>query len=218
ERIGMSGAARPDAAGRTSCQDFAASVPATKGLIAAPWTPASHLLCCRERPPACGPAVPGGFHVKIEGGTQAAPRGTDLAQCDAAGVKGGNRILSHGAPPRRLMPNGCLGSPAIVLPLALTEASSWMSVLRGAPWLRFVWSCRERPDPAGRRRVKRSVYLHPKGARGQQHAEEAASGPASRADRRSRVRPRMGKAGLLEPQSQWVRSATSGKDAHTRLP
>jgi hypothetical protein len=26
---------------RTSCQDFAASVPATRGLIAAPWTPAS---------------------------------------------------------------------------------------------------------------------------------------------------------------------------------
>jgi hypothetical protein len=25
----------------TSCQDFAASVPATRGLIAAPWTPAS---------------------------------------------------------------------------------------------------------------------------------------------------------------------------------
>ena len=42
-----------------------------------------------------------------------------------------------------------------------------------APWLRFVWSCRESPDPAGRRRVKRSVYLHPKGARGQQHADEA---------------------------------------------
>src|SRR5262249_40163187 len=30
----------------------------------------------------------------------------------------------------------------------------------GEPWLRFVWSCRERPDPAGRRRVQRSVYLH----------------------------------------------------------
>ena len=42
-----------------------------------------------------------------------------------------------------------------------------------APWQRFVWSCRESPDPAGRRRVKRSVYLRPKGARGQQHADEA---------------------------------------------
>src|SRR5262249_37806335 len=42
-----------------------------------------------------------------------------------------------------------------------------------APWRRFVWSCRESPDPAGRKRVKRSVYLHPKGARGQQHAVEA---------------------------------------------
>jgi hypothetical protein len=55
------------------------------------------------------------IHVKTEGGTQVAPRGTDMAQCDAAGVSGGNRILSHGAPLRRLMPNGCLGSPAIVL-------------------------------------------------------------------------------------------------------
>src|SRR5262249_32594826 len=54
---------------------------------------------------------------------------------------------------------------------ATTEGG--VSVLRGAPWLRFVWSCGERPDPAGRRRVKRSVYLHPKGARGQQHADEA---------------------------------------------
>ena len=37
-------------------------------------------------------------------------------------------------------------------------------------------------------------------------------------DRRSRVRPRMGKAGLLELQSQWVRSITAGKDADTRIP
>ena len=28
----------------------------------------------------------------------------------------------------------------------------------------------------------------------------------------------MGKAGLLELQFQWVRSATSGKDAETRIP
>ena len=39
-----------------------------------------------------------------------------------------------------------------------------------------------------------------------------------RVDRRSRVRPRMGKAGLLELQSQWVRSDTAGKDAETRIP
>src|SRR5262249_53578454 len=55
------------------------------------------------------------FHVKIESGTEVASRSTDMAQCDAAGVNGSNRILSHGAPPGRLMPNGCLGSPAIVL-------------------------------------------------------------------------------------------------------
>jgi hypothetical protein len=28
----------------------------------------------------------------------------------------------------------------------------------GAPWQRFFWPCRECPDPAGRRRVKRSAY------------------------------------------------------------
>src|SRR5262249_52604207 len=42
-----------------------------------------------------------------------------------------------------------------------------------APWLRFVWSCRESPDPAGRKPVKRFCYLRTKGARGQQHAVEA---------------------------------------------
>jgi hypothetical protein len=41
---------------------------------------------------------------------------SDMAQSDAAGVNGGNRILSHGAPPGRVMPNGCLGSPVFVLP------------------------------------------------------------------------------------------------------
>src|SRR5262245_42019998 len=38
-----------------------------------------------------------------------------MAQCDAAGVNGSNRILFHGAPPVRMMPNGCLGSPVLVL-------------------------------------------------------------------------------------------------------
>ena len=37
-------------------------------------------------------------------------------------------------------------------------------------------------------------------------------------DRRSRVRPRMGKAGLLELQFQWVCTDTAGKDADTRIP
>src|SRR5262249_50656354 len=57
----------------------------------------------------------GRFDVKIESGTQVASRGTDMAQCDAAGVNGSNRILFHGAPLLRMMPNGCLGSPVIVL-------------------------------------------------------------------------------------------------------
>jgi hypothetical protein len=38
-----------------------------------------------------------------------------MAHSDAAGVNGSNRILFHGAPPMRMMPNGCLGSPVIVL-------------------------------------------------------------------------------------------------------
>jgi hypothetical protein len=38
-----------------------------------------------------------------------------MAQRDAAGVNGSNRIIFHGAPPLRMMPNGCLGSPELVL-------------------------------------------------------------------------------------------------------
>src|SRR5262245_51705131 len=38
-----------------------------------------------------------------------------MAQGDAAGVNGSNRILFHGAPRLRMMPNGCLGSPVLVL-------------------------------------------------------------------------------------------------------
>src|SRR5262249_20923725 len=52
--------------------------------------------------------------------------GSDRAQCDAAGVNGSSRIRFHGAPPGRVMPNGCLGSPVLVLPPALTKVSSWM--------------------------------------------------------------------------------------------
>src|SRR5438874_10105824 len=41
--------------------------------------------------------------------------GSDMTHCDAAGVNGSNRILSHGAPQPRMMPNGCLGSPVLGL-------------------------------------------------------------------------------------------------------
>jgi hypothetical protein len=44
--------------------------------------------------------------------------GTDMVQCDAAGVNGSSRIRSHSAPLWRMMPNGCLGSPGLVLPRA----------------------------------------------------------------------------------------------------
>src|SRR6516225_9830190 len=40
---------------------------------------------------------------------------SDMAQSDAAGVNGSNRILSHGTPQAWVMPNGCLGSPGFVL-------------------------------------------------------------------------------------------------------
>ena len=38
-----------------------------------------------------------------------------MAHYDAAGVNGSNRILFHGTPHLRMMPNGCLGSPVLVL-------------------------------------------------------------------------------------------------------
>jgi hypothetical protein len=34
---------------RTSCQDFAASMPATRGLIAAPWTPLASLCSAKKK-------------------------------------------------------------------------------------------------------------------------------------------------------------------------
>jgi hypothetical protein len=42
--------------------------------------------------------------------------GSDMAPRDAAGVGGGDRILIHGAPLPGVMPNGCLGGLAPVLP------------------------------------------------------------------------------------------------------
>jgi hypothetical protein len=42
--------------------------------------------------------------------------GSDMAQRDAAGVNGSDRKTSHGASHPRVMPNGCLGSPELVLP------------------------------------------------------------------------------------------------------
>src|SRR5947209_3743015 len=50
--------------------------------------------------------------------------GADMAQRDAAGVNGSSRIRFHGAPPGRVMPNGCLGSPVLVLPPALKSRRS----------------------------------------------------------------------------------------------
>jgi hypothetical protein len=40
------------------------------------------------------------FHVKIEGGASGCIPRSDMAQCDAVGVNGSNRIISHGAPHR----------------------------------------------------------------------------------------------------------------------
>src|SRR5262245_36728702 len=57
--------------------------------------------------------------------------------------------------------------PGIPPSLASPDRASVSSDRSGAPWPRFVWSCRESPDPAGRRRVKQSADLRPKGLRGQ---------------------------------------------------
>ena len=38
----------PGDAGGHPCRGFRRVRAATRGLMAAPWTPASHLLCCRE--------------------------------------------------------------------------------------------------------------------------------------------------------------------------
>src|SRR6516165_8972162 len=65
---------------------------------------------------------PGGGEVRVQeasgqdrGRDSGCIPGSDMAQCDAAGVNGSNRILFHGAPRLRMMPKGCLGSPVLVL-------------------------------------------------------------------------------------------------------
>src|SRR5262249_12473709 len=78
-------------------------------------------------------------------------------------VNGSNRILSHGAPQPRMMPNGCLGSPVLVLLLVLTEASSWMSVRSkfGKPLVcagRFHRSTQKRNFEVGRYPKRRWLF------------------------------------------------------------
>jgi hypothetical protein len=43
---------------RPPCQDFAASLPATRGLIAAPWTPLASLCSARGQRPVLVPGCP----------------------------------------------------------------------------------------------------------------------------------------------------------------
>ena len=74
--------------------------------------------------------------------------GSDMAQCDAAGVNGSNRILSHGAPPSRMMPNGCLGSPVIVLLFGLDRGFLMDVGPEQFAHLNFVTSV----DPTGARK------------------------------------------------------------------
>jgi hypothetical protein len=49
-----------------------------------------------------------------------------MAHHDAVFLNGADRILISGAPPRRMMPNGCMGNPALYLTPILTRTSSWM--------------------------------------------------------------------------------------------
>ena len=75
-----------------------------------------------EGPDTTNGRWPGGDAVRVQeasgqdrGRDSGCIPGSDMAQCDAAGVNGSNRILFHGAPRLRMMPNGCLGSPVLVL-------------------------------------------------------------------------------------------------------
>jgi hypothetical protein len=47
-------------------------------------------------------------------GTQVASRGPTWHIATPPVLNGSDRILFHGTPPRRMTPNGCLGSAAIV--------------------------------------------------------------------------------------------------------
>jgi hypothetical protein len=118
----------------TSSRDFAAIVPASGALMAAPCTPGEPLsvpatdliiqmsnrlsisLCVSTSTPARGTQAqrgggcPGRDRERDPGRI---PR-SDVAQRDAAVWKGSDRIHSPGALPLRMTPKGCLGSPAIV--------------------------------------------------------------------------------------------------------
>ena len=52
------------------------------------------------------------------------PVANEVWRPDAAGSSGSNRMMSYGAPPRRMMPNGRMELPASARSF-LTENSSW---------------------------------------------------------------------------------------------
>jgi hypothetical protein len=54
------------------------------------------------------------FRVEIGSGTGGRIPRSDVAHLDAVVLNGSDRIRSHGAPPRRMTPDGFLGSPPIV--------------------------------------------------------------------------------------------------------
>lgn len=69
-----------------------------------------------------------------------------MAHCDADFVSGTDRIFTSGAPLWRVMPNGCLGNPAIVLASDL-DGGILMDVfvvlfIRAIQKLRCACSCR----------------------------------------------------------------------------
>ena len=121
-------------AGGTSYRDVAGIVPASRGAHCRPLHPRLASLCSGHRvvhtinnrimtywrvsagTPVRGTSAlrgggcPGRDRERDPGRI---PR-SDVAQRDAAVWNGSDRILSHGAPPWRMTPNGCLGNPAIV--------------------------------------------------------------------------------------------------------
>jgi hypothetical protein len=73
------------------------------------WTPSPRRSGQTDR--ASSPAAE---TARQRSGTPGAVPRSDVAHRDAAVLNGSDRILSHGAQPWRMTPNGCLGSPAIV--------------------------------------------------------------------------------------------------------
>ncbi len=59
-----------------------------------------------------------------------------MTHCDVVALNGGNRIMSNGAPRKRVMPNGCMETPVFFLAPDL-DRGFFMDAAHSFPWRSF---------------------------------------------------------------------------------